>query len=142
MALHSLRYKNPSHTEDYTETRSGVVSYDGSPHLFHEWEFITMAKVESMEKKDLKQLTGKIVGSLRGDALTCAIELGRDKIFGSDGLKLLVDTIRKMLLPAKLAEAREVQKEKANSAAVKGSANLAKAKVARAWKSADVGLPS
>ena len=108
MALHTLRYRHNSEVDNFQEPKGGLVAYDGSSHSFHEWEFVTLAKVETSKDEDFPGLASEVVASLRGDALLVAMEIGRPKLLAKDDNKLLVETIHTRTPSAKQAEAREL----------------------------------
>ena len=59
----------------------------------------------------LHALTAKVVDALRGEALSCAMEIGLDKLMKADGLDLLVQRVQARIFPQRTAEARELLKQ-------------------------------
>ena len=78
MALASLRYLRNAH--DYEETRQGMTVFAGDAASFHEWKFRLQIKKSSCKADELPVLTAKVVDALRGEALSCAMEIGLDKL--------------------------------------------------------------
>ena len=74
MALQSLRF---SASNPISETKSGVYIYAGEPAAFHEWEFRTALRADATDEKERAKMVNSIVESLRGDAATVAMEIGR-----------------------------------------------------------------
>ena len=80
MALSGLRFKR--YTNDGPkETKSGSYIFSGSVHEFHEWEFRTKLRLQSVTKdEDLPWTVQKIVEGLRGDAFLIAKDFGLDQL--------------------------------------------------------------
>ena len=61
--------------------------------------------------EELPALTAKVVDALRGEALSCAMEIGLAKLMESNGLDLLVQRVQERRFPQRTAEARELLKQ-------------------------------
>ena len=61
--------------------------------------------------EELPALTAKVVDALRGEALSCAMEIGLAKLMEANGLDLLVQKVKERLFPQRTAEARELLKQ-------------------------------
>ena len=105
MALSSLRYDANSHIQ---ETKGGVFVYDGTASRFHEWEFRTLMRSGSSKAEDLPRTVNSIVESLRGEAASVAMDVGIAKLISADGIKDLVEAMRKHVFPQARAEAKEL----------------------------------
>ena len=109
MALASLRSQRNAH--DYEETRQGMTVFAGDATSFHEWQFRLQIKKSSCKAEELPVLTAKVVDALRGEALSCPMEIGIDKLMKADGLDLLVQRVQARIFPQRTAEARELLKQ-------------------------------
>ena len=70
--LRYSRYRN----EAPKETKSGSYIFSGSVHDFHEWEFRTKLRLQSVTKpEDMPFVVQKVVEGLRGDAFLIAKDL-------------------------------------------------------------------
>ena len=58
--------------------------------------------------EELPALTAKVVDASRGQALSCAMEIGLVKLMEANGLDLLVQKVQEQLFPQRTAEAREL----------------------------------
>ena len=103
MALASLRFQR--NAQDYEETRQGMTVFAGDAASFHEWQFRLQIKKSLCKAEELPALTAKVVDALRGEALSCAMEIGLAK------LDLLVQKVQERLFPQRTAEARELLKQ-------------------------------
>ena len=92
MALASLRFQR--NAQDYEETRQGMTVYAGDAASFHEWQFPLQIKKSLCKAEDLPALTAKVVDALRGEALSCAMEIGLAKLMEANGLDLLVQKVQ------------------------------------------------
>ena len=92
MALASLRFQR--NAQDYEETRQGMTVFAGDAASFHEWQFRLQIKKSSYKAEDLPALTAKVVDALRGEALSCAMEIGLDKLMKAEDLDLLVQRVQ------------------------------------------------
>ena len=101
MALASLRFQR--NAQDYEESRQGMTVFAGDAASFHEWQFRLQIKNPA--------LTAKVVDALRGEALSCAMEIGLAKLMEANGLDLLVQKVQERLFPQRTAEARELLKQ-------------------------------
>ena len=102
MALLTLRYNR---SEELVETRGGITVFNGSPGLFHEWEFRTLMRWQAAKDDgDRATAASKIVEGLRGDAFNIAIDLGRAKLITATGITDLVEKIREFVFPSARAE--------------------------------------
>ena len=109
MALASLPFQRNAH--DYEETRQGMSVFSGDAASFHEWQFRLQIKKSPCKAEELPALTAKVVVALRGEALSCAMEIGLDKLMKADGLDLLVQRVQARIFPQRTADARELLKE-------------------------------
>ena len=109
MALASLRFQR--NAQDYEETRQGMTVFAGDAASFHEWQFHLQIKKSLCKAEELPALTAKVVDALRGEALSCAMEIGLAKLMESNGLDLLVQKVQERLFPQRTAEARELLKQ-------------------------------
>ena len=81
------------------------------PPPFHEWQFRLQIKKSLCKAEELSALTAKVVDALRGEALSCAMEIGLAKLVEANGLDLLVQKVQERLFPQRTAEARELLKQ-------------------------------
>ena len=109
MALASLRYQR--NAEDYEESRQGMTVFAGDAASFHEWQFRLQIKKSLCTAEELPALTAKVVDALRGEALSCAMEIELAKLMEANGLDLLVQKVQERLFPQRTAEARELLKQ-------------------------------
>ena len=109
MTLASLRFQRNAH--DSEEPRQGMTIFAGDAASFHEWQTRLQIKKSSCKAEELLALTAKVVDALRGEALSCAIEIGLDKLMKADGLHLLVQRVQARIFPQRTAEARELLKQ-------------------------------
>ena len=107
MTIASVRYDANS---TVAETKSGVFVYDGNASRFHEWEFRTSMRSRSSKEEDLPRTMNSIVESLRGEAALVAMDIGEDDLMETDGVKTLIDAMRKHVFPQARAEAKELYK--------------------------------
>ena len=110
MALASLRFQRNAQ-QDYEETRQGMTVFAGDAASFHEWQFRLQIKKSLCKAEELPALTAKVVDALRGEALSCAMEIGLAKLMEANGLDLLVQKVQERLFPQRTAEARELLKQ-------------------------------
>ena len=61
--------------------------------------------------EELPALTAKVVDASRGEAFSCAMEIGLAKLMEANGLDLLVLKVQERLFPQRTAEARELLKQ-------------------------------
>ena len=109
MTLASLRFQRNAH--DSEEPRQGMTIFAGDAASFHEWQTRLQIKMSSCKAEELLALTAKVVDALRGEALSCAMEIGLDKLMKADGLHLLVQRVQARIFPQRTAEARELLKQ-------------------------------
>ena len=109
MALASLRFQR--NAQDYEETRQGMTVFAGDAASFHAWQFRLQIKKSLCKAAELPALTAKVVDALRGEALSCAMEIGLAKLMEANGLDLLVQKVQERLFPQRTAEARELLKD-------------------------------
>ena len=109
MAFASLRFQR--NAQDYEETRQGMTVFAGDAASFHEWQFRLQIKKSLCKAEELPALTAKVVDALRGEALSCAMEIGLAKLMEANGLDLLVQKVQELLFPQRTAEARELLKQ-------------------------------
>ena len=109
MALASLRYQR--NAQDYEESRQGTTVFAGDAASFHEWQFRLQIKKSLCTADELPVLTAKVIDALRGEALSCAMEIGLAKLMETNGLDLLVQKVQERLFPQRTAEARELLKQ-------------------------------
>ena len=55
---------------------------------FHEWQFRLQIKKSLCKAEELPALTAKVVDALRGEVLSCAMEIGLAKLMEANGLDL------------------------------------------------------
>ena len=103
VALASLRFQR--NAQDYEETRQGMTVFAGDAASFHEWQFLLHIKKSVCKAEELPALTAKVVDALRGEALSCAMEIGLAKLMEADGLDLLVQKVQERLFQQRTAEA-------------------------------------
>ena len=82
MALASLRYQR--NAQGYEESRQGMTVFAGDAASFHEWQFRLQIKKSLCKADELPALTAKVVDALRGEALSCAMEIGLDKLMEAE----------------------------------------------------------
>ena len=109
MALASLRFQR--NAQDYEESRQGMTVFAGDAASFHEWQFRLQIKKSLCTAEELPALTVKVADALRGDPLSCAMEIGLAKLMEANGLDLLVQKVQERLFPQRTAEARELLKQ-------------------------------
>ena len=109
MAFASLRFQR--NEQDYEETRQGMTVFAGDAASFHEWQFRLQIKKSLCKAEELPVLTAKVVDVLRGEALSCAMEIGLAKLMEANGLDHLVQKVQERLFPQRTAEARELLKQ-------------------------------
>ena len=109
MALASLRFQR--NAQDYEESRQGMTVFAGDAASFHEWHFRLQIKKSLCTAEELPALTAKVVDALRGEALSCAMEIGLAKLMEANGLDLLVQEVQERLFAQRTAEARELLKQ-------------------------------
>ena len=109
MALASLRFQRSA--QDYEETRQGMTVFAGDAASLHEWQFRLQIQKSLCKADELPALTAKVVDALRGEALSCAMEIGLAMLMKADGLDLLVQKVQERHLPQRQAEARELLKQ-------------------------------
>ena len=88
MALASLRFQR--NAQDYEKTRLRMTVVAGDAASFHEWQFRLQIKKSLCKAEELPALTAKVVDALRGEALSCAMEIGLAKLLEAGGPDLLV----------------------------------------------------
>ena len=108
MALASLRSQR--NAQDYEESRQGMTVVAGDAASCHEWQFRLQIKKSLCTGEKLPALTAKVVEASRGEALSCAMEIGLAKLMEANGLDLLVQKVQERLYPQRTAEARELLK--------------------------------
>ena len=106
MALASLRFQR--NAQDYEESRQGMIVFVGD--AAHEWQFRLQIKKSLFTAEELLALTATVVDASRGEALSCAMEIGPAKLMEAIGL-LLVQKVQERLFPQRTAEARELLKQ-------------------------------
>ena len=84
----SLRYQR--NAQGYEESRQGMTVFAGDAASFHEWQFRLQIKKSSCTAGELPALTAKVVDASRGEALSCAMKIGLDKLMKAEGLDLVV----------------------------------------------------
>ena len=109
MALASLRFQR--NVQDFEETRQGMTVFAGDAASFQEWQFRLQIKKSLCKAEELPALTAKVVDALRGEALSCAMEIGLAKLMEANCLDLLVQKVQERLLPQRTAEARELLRQ-------------------------------
>ena len=109
MALASLRFQR--NAQDYEESRQGMTVFAGDAASFHEWQFRLQIKKSLCKAEELPALTAKVVDALRGEALSCAMEIGLAKLMEANDLDLLVQKVQERLFPQRTAESRELLKQ-------------------------------
>ena len=109
MALASLRFQR--NTQDYENSRQAMIVFAGDAASFHEWQFRLKIKKSLCKADELPALTAKVVDALRGEVLSCAVEVGLAKLMEANGLDLLVQKVQERLFPQRTAEARELLKQ-------------------------------
>jgi len=115
MALSSLRH---DHDAKFQENKSGYLLYDGASHNFHEWEFRVNMRLATTKPDDKLKVVGQIVDCLRGDAHQTAMDIGMTKLRGDEGIKTLVEGIRKLAFPMSRHEAKTLLKVGQNTKGV------------------------
>ena len=85
--------------------------FAGDAASFHEWQFRLQIKKSFCTAEELPALTANVVDALRGEALSCAMEIGLAKLMKAKGLDLLVQKVQERLFPQRTAEARELLKQ-------------------------------
>ena len=79
---------------DYTgtieETKGGVFIYDGTPSMFHEWEFRTTVRWGSCKADDRMKTMSTIIESLLGEASLVAMDIGMTALMTEEGCETLL----------------------------------------------------
>ena len=89
MALAPLRFQR--NAQDYEESRQGMTVFAGDAASFHERQFRLQIKKSFCKAEELPAPpTAKVVDALRGEELSCAMEIGLAKLMEANGLDLLV----------------------------------------------------
>ena len=75
-----------------------------------------MAKYDAYEDKEdvdalRKELASTVLDGLTGDALTAAMDIGREKVVAKDGIPTLVQKIKESLKGKKVLEMKDLYKE-------------------------------
>ena len=91
--------------QDYEETRQGMTVFAGDAASCHEWQLRLQIKKSLCKAEELPALTAKVVDALRGEALSCAMEIGLAKLMEANGLDLLVQKVQDRLFPQRTASA-------------------------------------
>ena len=116
MALKSLTLNSAG---NLTSHSSGVTPFDGTPANYHQWEFKTLMKscqiqdpgeegqgtTYDVSAKNAKILES-VVSGLTHDALQLAMDIGVQRLTAVDGLKHLVDEMKKHVFPTRKLEAK------------------------------------
>ena len=89
----------------------GMTVFAGDAGSFHEWQFRLQIKKSLCKAQKLPALTAKVVDASRGEALSCAMDIGLAKLMEANGLDLLVQKVQERLFPQRTAEARELLKQ-------------------------------
>ena len=97
-------------TGEVRETKSGCFIYDGTPSLFHEWEFRTMARYNAASEEDRAKLGSRILEGLRGDAFMIACDMGQEALGKADAIPKLIELIRNSVYPFQEVEAAALYK--------------------------------
>ena len=92
MALASLRFQH--NAQDYEESRQGMTVFAGVPPRFTSDNFVFRSRKSLCTAEELPALTAKVVDALRGEALSCAMEIGLAKLMEANGLDLLVQKVQ------------------------------------------------
>ena len=85
--------------------------FTGDAASFHEWQFRLQIKKSLCKAEEVPALTAKVVDALRGEALSCAMEIGLAKLMEANGFDLFVQKVQERLFPQQTAEARELLKQ-------------------------------
>ena len=96
------------------ETKRGFVYYHGNAQDYHFWLFKTELKMATTKKEDYPEAMSRLIESLRGDALTIAIEIGTEALIENEtrnGLKLLKTKIREHVFPVLKDEVKTLWRE-------------------------------
>ena len=98
-AIKSLAYRPFDRLPD--ETKAGFVYYNGSAQDYAFWMFKTDLKMKTTKEDDFPSAVHRLVESLRGDALTIAMQIGTDALIMTDrtGIQLLIDRMREHVFP-------------------------------------------
>ena len=109
MALAQLQYQG-GHSTQLSRDKDEL--YDGSALGFNDWEFNIGLKIQMIKEDDKKKakFVSEAIAQLRGDARRIAMDLGQEKLIKDDGLKNLVEEIRKIVVPRKEVEASALYK--------------------------------
>ena len=95
-----------SNATDYKETKAGTYVYKGDGVNFYEWEFRTKLRIAGKTGEHYVDAVSKIVDGLRGDAFVVAQEVGLESLHEHDGIQLLTQKMREMVLPMTTQEAQ------------------------------------
>ena len=125
--LRFARSEFPGASAAPLETRSGSYIYDGGASSYHDWEFRTPSPAGSKKSKSVisktakdkddidadilrmrSELVHRILEVLRGDAFMVARDLGMDNLTHENGIRNLIDAIKKVVFPRASEEAREL----------------------------------
>ena len=93
-----------------SETRGGVYIHNGDASCFHEWEFRTTVRKNATKEDHLPKAINSIVESLRGDAAQVAMDVGSEALAQPDGIKNLIDNMRKHVFPLARQEAKKLNR--------------------------------
>ena len=99
MALASLRFQR--NAQDYEETRQGNDCFRWRCRLrFTSGNFVFRSRSRYARQKSFLHWTAKVVHASRGEALSCAMEIGLAKLMEANGLDLLVQKVQERLFSA------------------------------------------
>ena len=119
-AMEGLTWTKPGTAEAVTTTQSGMPTYDGQATGFQEWQVRVLAKYDAYEDKEdadalRKELASKVLDGLTGNALTAAMDLGREKVVAKNGVPNLVQKIKESLRGKTVLEVKDLYKEGARN---------------------------
>ena len=110
-AIKSLAYRPYERSPE--ETKQGFVYYNGNSQDWHFWNFKTMLKMKTTSVDQFPEAVSRLVESLRGDALTIAMEIGVDTLIKEDrtGIYALITKMREHVFPILKDEVKTLYKE-------------------------------
>ena len=74
--------------------------FAGDAASFHKWQFRLQIKKSLCTAEELPALTSKVVDAVRGEALSCSMEIGLAKLMEGSGLDFLVQKVQERLSAA------------------------------------------
>ena len=104
-AIKSLAYR--PYATPPEENKQGFVYYSGGANDYHDWNFKVELKMATTEEKEFPSTVAKMIESLRGDALSIAMDIGVAELTKIDrsGVQTLRDRMKNHVFPIQSHEA-------------------------------------